>query len=310
MSPLVLPPYSGAVAARVNRWLLRRTVLRVAAQVGGARPLVWTFLPTDTAVTIIDELDPCGVVYWCLTDFAVITPQRAALAESERALLARTDVVFAQYEQLAADLRRQHGNVHVVPFGVDLAAFRTDAARERPAAAQPVIGYVGGLHWHVDLELVARAARLRPGWRFVFVGSEHTNVDALRREPNIELRGMRPHEELVEHILGFDVCIVPYMLSEYTATVVPTKINEYLAVGRPVVSTPMPAVLDFQAEHQVLELANPRAEDFVAAIERALETADDPDAVERRRRVAALSDWSARFAGMNQVIDEAIGPVR
>lgn len=306
-SPVVLPPFSGRLASRANRFLVRWTVGRVARRLGLTKPLVWTYLPTDTALTMIEELDPSGVVYYCLTDFSTITPQRAALATAERATLQRADVVFAQYEQLAADCRRWNDNVHVVPFGVDLAAFRTERRIARDVEAAPVVGYVGGLHRHVDYDLIIQLARARPGWRFVLVGTAQVNLDALRREPNIELLGQRPHAELVDHILDFDVCIVPYVLSEYTATVVPTKINEYLAVGRPVVATPLPAVTEFEAEHHVLELAAPRTDDFLTAIERALASADDPNAIAHRREVAALADWSARFESMSAIVERSVG---
>jgi glycosyltransferase involved in cell wall biosynthesis len=107
---------------------------------------------------------------------------------------------------------------------------------------------------------------------------------------------------LVRYIRNFDVCIVPYVDSLYTATVVPTKINEYLAVGKPVVSTKLPAVCDFNEQHNVLLTSIGQPDDFLQAIEQALNSPMDAAIAARRREVAALGDWLARLEAMSELI--------
>src|SRR5207244_11224745 len=137
------------------------------------------------------------------------------------------------------------------PPGVDLAAFPPDGPLEQPVrsgdpvrfdsskhAAQsgPVIGYVGGLHRHVDFDLLAEMADARPNWSWVLIGPFQTSVEKLRGKDNVLLLGPKLHDQLVFYVRSFDVCLVPYVKSVYTETVVPAKLNEYLAVGKPVVA--------------------------------------------------------------------------
>jgi glycosyltransferase involved in cell wall biosynthesis len=121
--------------------------------------------------------------------------------------------------------------------------------------------------------------------------------------PNIHLIGPRIHKELPEYIVNIDVGIVPYLRDAYTMTVVPTKINEYLAMGKPVVSTDLPEVNAFNDEHNVLITSPNRAAEFLSSIERALEVRCDPVTVAHRRGVAALNDWDMRIERMCKVLE-------
>jgi len=113
----------------------------------------------------------------------------------------------------------------------------------------------------------------------------------------------------------FDVCIVPYLNTREMTTIVPTKINEYLAAGKPIVSTDLPTVSDFNAEYHVLSTSIPSAPDFLRAIETQLNLADDPAQKKRRREVAAQADWKMRIEEMSCLIEKQLcpqpdGPIR
>jgi len=96
---------------------------------------------------------------------------------------------------------------------------------------------------------------------------------------------------------------VPYVNSHLTATVVPTKINEYLAAGKPVVSTELPSVREFNARHDILHSTSTEPKDFLLAIERALHLGTDPAAIARGRAVAELGNWESRLEAMSKVIE-------
>ncbi|MFN2598390.1 MAG: glycosyltransferase, partial [Pyrinomonadaceae bacterium] len=145
-------------------------------------------------------------------------------------------------------------------------------------------------------------ARARPAWSWVFVGAPEAPLKDLAALPNVYLLGQRPHGDLARYIEAFDVCIVPYRRSAYTETVVPTKINEYLAMGKPVVSTKLPPVCDFNDKYQVLITTEDRQESFLRAIEQALSLGEDAALVERRRAVAREGDWEARLEAMSELI--------
>src|SRR5919205_244741 len=318
-APFVLPPFSAGLRRRLNRGLLLPLVGGAARRLGMSDPLIWTFLPTDTTLDLIDLLgSPRGrVAYYCAADFSQLTTSAERLARSEAELVRRSDVVFTICERLAERCRRWGDKVHVFPYGVNLKAFPLQApcgdGQARPAAesfvwAKPsgnghkVIGYVGGLHRHVGVEMLVEMSRARPGWSWVFVGQTEVPLRGLAELPNVYLLGQRPHEDLARYIRSFDVCIVPYERSAYTETVVPSKINEYLAMGKPVVSTDLPPVRDFNDTHDVLITARDSPEPFLSAIERALTLGEDAALVERRRAVARQGEWGARLEEMSDLM--------
>lgn len=328
-SPLVLPPFGSALRRALNRHLLLRLVRRTARELGIRDPLVWTYLPTDTTLDLVRTLKHRELVYYCVADFTQLTPQPEKLRAAERELLRLCDVVFAFCTELATTCAQDNPNVHVFPAGVNLDAFPLHAAADDGVRSgsdatnatadisdsadiqltdlpRPIIGYVGGLHRHVDFELLKDAARARPDWSWVCVGAMQADAQGLEDLPNVHLLGQKPHEDLVNYIRRFDVCIVPYVKSVYTRTVVPTKINEYLATGKPVVSTDLPTVCEFNEEHRVLITSPADSESFVRAIEQALMLPNDDAAVRHRRRVAEQGDWGKRLEEMSLLIEGSV----
>jgi hypothetical protein len=148
-------------------------------------------------------------------------------------------------------------------------------------------------------------ARARPSWSWVLLGAHQVSLEKIARLPNVHLLGQQPHAELAGHMRFFDVCIVPYLKTSETSTVVPTKINEYLAAGKATVSTDLPTVCEFNAQHRVLMTATANAEEFLRAIESELPTAHDAARRQRRRQVAVLADWSNRLEEMSAFIESS-----
>jgi uncharacterized SAM-binding protein YcdF (DUF218 family) len=310
-SPLLLPGPYLRLSRWINRFLLVHALQRWMRATGFYRPIVWTFLPTPLARDLIAALDPQLTIYYCVDDLASSSPAARKIVPSEERLFAEADVVFVTSERLRQRAAQFTDRVHLFPSGVNLELFEDarQSAVEPPAdvraLTRPVIGYVGGLHQWVDQDLLAAVAAGMPDATFVLVGPEQTDVAKLRRCPNVRLLGTRPHDELPRYVKAFDVGIVPYRLTEYTANVYPAKVNEYLAVGIPVVATELPEIRRFNAMHgDVVDVANdPQA--FCGAIRSALHDSSPPD-VERRIAVAHENSWTARVAGMSRLIDEAL----
>jgi len=327
-SPLILPPFGSGVRHQLNRRLL---LPLIASAVSGLRfdpDIIWTFLPTDTVGDLVRMLSrPRGlVVYYCIADFAELSPHRNEVLKSERSLVEMSDIVFAQGPQLAE--RCSHGGkkAGIFPFGVNMGRFRkadgqangtpeggTSATAVRDSASnfmstlpRPVIGYVGGIHKFFDVQMLAAMARAKPDWSWVLVGPLQTSPRELRRISNVYLAGPKAHGELSDYICGFDVGIVPYLSNGYTATVIPTKINEYLAMGKPVVSTDLPEVSTFNDKYGVIITSPNRPAEFVASIERALLSSDEDAIITHRRRVAALNDWEERLEEMSRLIEREL----
>ena len=312
-SPLVCPPFGPRWRRTLNRRIFLPGLKRMAQELGFRDPIIWTYLPTDVSADLIRLLSSSEsfVIYHSVADFKLLTPQVALLKKSELEVLSLSDVVLASCSQLARNARPANDHVHLISHGVSLDAFPfADELERKPAApvelenlASPLIGYVGGIHRHVDLELIREIAVRRPEWTWVLVGPVQVAVDRLSSLANIRILGARAHHELVEYIRHFDVCTVPYANTESTATVVPTKINEYLAVGRPVVATDLPTLREFNQEHQMLSLAEPEPAEFIAAIEQALASAGNDSLARQRRELAEQADWSLRLEMISGIIE-------
>jgi uncharacterized SAM-binding protein YcdF (DUF218 family)/glycosyltransferase involved in cell wall biosynthesis len=309
-SPLVLPlPYS-RIAGWVNRQVLMRSLSRWMRATGFSRPIVWTFLPTPLAHEIIGRIDPVLTIYYCIDDLASSSPEARRIVASEERLFRDADLVFVTSEKLRQRAARHTDRVHLFPFGVNLQAFQrvresgADLPDDLKALPRPVAGYIGGLHQWVDQELLAEVAERLPEVTFALVGPPQVDVSRLERLPNVRLFGQRPHADVPRYVQGFDVGLVPYRIAEYTANVYPTKLNEYLAMGTPVVATDLAEIRRFNAEHGDLVRVAVDADAFAAGIREALQ-GSTPAAVARRIEVAESNGWDRRIQTMSALIDEA-----
>lgn len=309
VSPLAMPPFGSATARAINRRMLIPAIKRIVRRLGFREPILWTYLPTETAVDLVEAISTPGslVTYYCGADFGLLAPDAARCRRSENELLRLADLVLTTCPELVARCTLHNDNVQLVPAMVNLDAF--PAATSGAAASngngigvsksqtemfsrlpRPVIGYVGGLHRFVDYDLLFEMVRRRPEWSWVFVGAITADIGRLDSFGNVQMLGQQPHDRLAEFINRFDVCAVPYVNTLSTATVVPMKVNEYLAMGKPVVSTDLPTVCDFNHRHQILTTSPNEPESFLRAIEEALSLPTDAATRQRRREVAALGD--------------------
>jgi len=144
-----------------------------------------------------------------------------------------------------------------------------------------------------------------PEVSFALVGPPQTDVTILSQSPNIHLLGPQLHEDVPRYVKGFDVGIVPYRLSDYTASVYPTKLNEYLAMGIPVVATDLPEVRRFNAENGDIVVVAKDSEAFVKAVQEAVQDRS-PTEIERRIEIACQNSWEARIAQMADLIQNEL----
>ena len=308
-SPVIVPfPYS-RIAGWVNRHLLYRTIRAWSRLVGSKRSILWSFLPTRITLDLIDELDPELVAYYCIADFEELGPPRK-VRRSEDALLKRADVVFAQGETLGGRCRKRNGNVHIFPFGVRSELFErvgsNPAPKDLEKIPRPRIGYVGALQRHVDFDLLKTLAKRRPDWSLVLVGPSQEPAPGLHRAGNVFWLGSRSHEMIPSYMAHFDVCLIPYRLNRYTQTVYPTKLHEYLILGKPVVSTALPEVLPFSDGGRSLVRIGKDSREFEACIEEALSEGEVPTLIEERKRVARAHSWSVRIGAMSGLMEAAL----
>ncbi|PIQ89394.1 MAG: hypothetical protein COV72_03365 [Candidatus Omnitrophica bacterium CG11_big_fil_rev_8_21_14_0_20_42_13] len=310
-SPIFIPfPYS-RLARWVNRYLILSHLKRWLKLMKFDNPIIWTFLPTGTALDIIANIEKKALVYYYIADFDQLTHDSKKLKKSEERLMRECDVIFAQGEYFRKKCLKFNKNVFIFPFGVSKEIFdnfKNKADKIFPPDLQdmkgPIIGYVGGLHRHIDFGLIRYVAQSNPQWSIVLIGPVQAALDDIKDLKNVHCLGKKDFAQLPAYINYFDACIVPYILSEYTNTVYPTKINEYHIMGKPVVSTSLPEVIKHNPENLIFIAKN--HEEFNGLIKKALEIAKNKDASAVRIESAEKDSWHNRIEEMSGMIEGAI----
>jgi UDP-galactopyranose mutase len=240
----------------------------------GRRDLVfWFYTPMMLAQT--KALSPACIVYDCMDELSHFKFAPPDLVAREQALLSVADVVFTGGYSLYAAKKSRHPNVHPYPSSVDHDHFaaarrRLPDPQDQAGLGRPRLGYYGVVDERMDLELLAALADARPQWSLVVIGPV-VKVDPadLPRRDNIHYLGARPYERLPAYLAGWDVALMPFAINEATRFISPTKTPEYLAAGKPVVSTPISDVIRTYGAMPGVLIAS-GAEAFVKACESAL----------------------------------------
>jgi glycosyltransferase involved in cell wall biosynthesis len=198
------------------------------------------------------------VCYHIDDEYSFNTEIDVPISINEYRLLRQANLVFIHSKTLLAKKGHINKNTFEIPNGVDIDLFGDSVCefKELPdidTVKAPIIGYVGNIKKHIDLELILQIASLKMDWQFVFVGpirenhlEIHSCVLKLKKLNNVHFLGPKPYDMLPFYIKKMDVCIMPYVKSEYTKFIYPMKMHEYFACGKPVVSTYLDNLQEFE----------------------------------------------------------------
>ncbi|MFL5542989.1 MAG: glycosyltransferase family 1 protein [Longimicrobiaceae bacterium] len=271
--------------------------------------VLWYYTPMALAFT--RHLRPLAVVYDCMDELSAFRGAPPALVEREADLLRRADLVFTGGRSLWEAKRARHTSVHCFPSGIDAAHFaRARGAVEEPAdqaaIPRPRIGFFGVLDERLDVELVRALAAARPEWSLVMIGPV-VKIDPaeLPRAENIHYLGPKSYDELPAYLAGWEVAALFFARNEATRFISPTKTPEYLAAGKPVVSTPIRDVARPYGEAGLVRIADGPAE-WIAAVEAALAHSGDAAWLERVDRFLAGISWDRTWAEMDALLGAAV----
>ena len=251
-------------------------------------------------------------VYDCMDELANFRFAPKELLNLERELFALADVVFTGGYSLYEAKKDRHPNIHPFPSSVDRAHFsKARIVGEQPADQAgintPRFGFYGVIDERLDLDMLAALADARPNWSLMMVGPV-VKIDPvdLPQRPNIHWLGNKQYDDLPIYLGGWDVALMPFAINESTKFISPTKTPEYLAGGRPVVSTPITDVIRHYSDLDAVFIAD-GADAFVSACDKALALAQGPDAWldEVDAKLANLS-WDTTFARMAGLVHEAL----
>jgi glycosyltransferase involved in cell wall biosynthesis len=302
IEPRALPWHNIAAIRSLNTWSLVRDVRRALAQVApGRAPLLITGTPA--AVGVVGALGEIASVYFCMDDYGELPGVDADIvAPLEKTLLRRVDATVATARALVELKRPTSGLAYALPQGVNYDHF----ARAQPEPADmaqlphPRIGFAGGISSACDFGLIRALAEAHPTGSIVLVGPVQAGVEVPRLS-NVHLLGHRPYDVLPAYVQAFDVGLIPYVLNDWTRSVDPLKLLEYLAAGIPVVSTAIPEVEKYADAICI----GADTISFLACVAEALEGSRAAKA-ERGQSVARAHTWARRAEQLMQIVQDVV----
>lgn len=308
--PFALPfQHRSRLILRINTLILIWLVTRAMKRLHFRRPIVWIYLLRLAG--IVGKLSEKAAVYDCIEDeefFADAKRTKRTIRQLEDALCRQVDAVFVLNQQLYETKRHLNPVTIIAPAGVNVGHFGKAVLPDTPipedlqSLPRPIIGYFGQADpWKIDVDLLVHVARSRPNWSVVLVGHSYGiatdhRIQGLR---NLLVLGTKPYTDIPGYLKAFDVCMLPLLLTDGTRNGTPLKLFEYLAAGKPIVSTDIPAA------HLFPDLVHVSAShaDFVPQVEAAC-AATSSDLVEQRLSAARENSWEKRAAIMGRVCKE------
>ncbi|HVB99619.1 MAG TPA: glycosyltransferase [Candidatus Dormibacteraeota bacterium] len=270
-----------------------RALERLLPKNGAGGTMLWHSFPYWSE-PLTEAVDHELFVYHCL-DYS---PR-----EEERRLVGRADVVFCVSQALVEKYKAVNPQTFLLPNGVDLDLFDPERAARFPRPADlpergPILGFIGYLNCHADLEVIAAVAKAYPQCKVVLMGriaKGHAGpqgrqleaLDELKSLPNVSLPGFRPPHQLPAYLHAFDVCLIPLLRNRFNQERDPMKFYQYMAMGKPVVTTPVPVARRYPHACYAADTHD----EFVAAIGEALARSGSVDEQQARRAIARRHSW-------------------
>jgi glycosyltransferase involved in cell wall biosynthesis len=310
--PILLPFFQMSHAINAaNQMVIGFTLRRWMKTLGFDDPLLWVYTPFSAA--LVNAIKNKCCVYECVDEFRAAKGfvRSAVIGSMEDELLRKCNVTIVTQESLLDRRQKICPQAVCIPNGADTELFAKIAADDSPIPEiiaripRPRLGFVGHIQYWVDLKLLGYVARNRPDWSIVLIGPIHPLADAgdIKGLPNVHLVGKQPQSEIPRLLKGIDVCVNPYKPDDVAKHASPLKLYEYLAAGKPVVSTDMPEARKFGA---CVRIAGNYPE-FLEQCDLAIKNLPESQSV-IESRLATVSDhsWENRFARVNEIVSAAI----
>lgn len=280
-------------------------LLRLLSDMNVKRYVAWYYTPM--ALLISDHLQPLVTIFDCMDELSAFKFAPQALKELERELLQKADVVFTGGQSLYEARKDQHHNIYPFPSSIDFEHFfRARQLKFDPEDQKmiphPRFGFYGVIDERMDLHLLEEVAKAKSDWHFVLIGPVvKINEQDLPRFDNIHYLGKKEYNDLPSYLAGWDVAIMPFALNESTRFISPTKTPEYLAAGKPVISTP---ILDVVKQYSsVVHFAN-SAEDFIAVASN--DIGNSTEWLTSVDEILSENSWDKTWQQMRTIIEKAL----
>ena len=289
--------------------ILKSLMTRLLQEQKINRHIAWYYSPM--ALEYSDHLRPQVTIYDCMDELSAFLSAPPRLRELEQVLLEKADVVFTGGKSLYEAKKHLHRNIHAFPSSIDKSHFATARKQladplEQAFIPRPRLGFYGVIDERFNTQLVEELATARPSWQFILIGPVvKINPQKLPRRNNIHYLGGKDYQDLPGYLSNWDIAIMPFALNESTKFISPTKTPEFLAGGKPVISTSIADVVDPYGKLNLVYIADTTA-DFISAAEEILQTHNREEWLTRTDAFLAQSSWDHTWNEMARIIDVAL----
>jgi glycosyltransferase involved in cell wall biosynthesis len=282
-------------------------IVSLLANMNVNRFISWYYTPM--ALPFTESLSPEAVVFDCMDELSAFKFAPPQLALLEKKLLEKADVVFTGGQSIYEAKKNRHHNIHAFPSSIDKQHFgKARKALEEPEDQKniphPRFGFFGVVDERFDIELLDSVAKQRPEWQFVIIGPV-VKIDeaSLPHYENVHYLGGKKYEELPSYIAGWDIATILFAMNESTKFISPTKTPEYLAAGKPVISTPIKDVVTPYGDEELVHIAS-NAEEFIKAAELELSKKRKSGWLKKVDEFLLYNSWDRTWGQMVRLIEE------
>jgi len=290
--------------------VLKDMIRKLLTEQGIREYAFWYYTPM--ALSFTRHFAPMATIYDCMDELSAFKGADSKIADFEQELFKRADLVFTGGRSLYEAKRDAHPAVHLFPSSIDVLHFgqarsiTTDPA-DQAGISKPRLGFFGVIDERFDIELLDTVAKKRPDWQFIMIGPVvKIHPDTLPKHANIHYLGSKKYEELPGYLAGWDVALLLFARNESTRFISPTKTPEYLAAGKPVISTSIRDVVRPYGEMNLVRIADSSTEFIRAAEELMAESENNSVWLKQVDDFLAGISWDKTWAQMSQLINQTI----
>lgn len=306
-SPPVLPFYSNWVVHLINRLWLRYVLGRCFRKLALIDPVVWVYGPTRLVVEQALPIESKLLVYDCCDNFPAFPHAPKDATETEAKMIKEADVVLASSDGLFEKVKALNSESYLIKNAAEVNHFaqarnNLPLPKDLKNVPRPIIGFIGAIYEWVDQDLICEIAKQKPDWSVVMIGPSKVDLSKLKAVPNVYLLGSKDYSRLPNYLKAFDVCTIPFLVTQVTANADQVKIYEYLSGGKPVVSTPLPEVTHFNS---VVYVAGTSSE-FIQQVQNGLDERNNAELAKLRAEFVKNETWDARFQSASRVLSQKL----
>ena len=293
-----VPRYFKPFIERVNLFILERYLTKFRSRFNKQRPIVINALNPYYGLKLKDTLDARKTLYYCYDNIDAMPWASTTYSDSEKEFCNHADHVLTTSKGLLAKLSPNSRSISEINNGVNNNVFYQ---REKTITDTVFIDYIGSLDDRLDVELLSKMINSFPEYRFRFFGkvNERSVFNQIEHNSNVKNYGQIDQRQLAELLSNSAVCIIPFIKNDFTKYIYPLKINEYLSLGKPVVSTRFADLSDFE---EIISIGNTHSQ-FIDCLKNEL-SSNSKEKIDARVAYAKRNNWASRAAQLCDLLSQ------